>query len=67
MITEINQEEDSVDVHLLPATLIGYAEPVLLAITPLGTFDLEPSPPPPPPQPIPQFVLPLVDPLPLSK
>ncbi|EOA37865.1 hypothetical protein CARUB_v10012040mg [Capsella rubella] len=28
--TEINQEEDSIDVHLLPATLIGYAESVLL-------------------------------------
>nr|ABD64827.1 putative subtilisin serine protease of stomatal density and distribution [Isatis tinctoria] len=27
---EINQEEDSIDVHLLPATLIGYAESVLL-------------------------------------
>lgn len=28
--TEINQEEDSIDVHLLPATLIGYTESVLL-------------------------------------
>ncbi|CAA7015363.1 unnamed protein product [Microthlaspi erraticum] len=28
--TEINQEEDSIDVHLLPATLIGYAESVVL-------------------------------------
>ena len=28
--TEINQEEDSVDVHLIPATLIGYEESVVL-------------------------------------
>ncbi|GAB2301887.1 hypothetical protein Dimus_035911 [Dionaea muscipula] len=28
--TELNLEEDSVDVHVLPATLIGYAESVLL-------------------------------------
>ncbi|KAJ4955087.1 hypothetical protein NE237_011870 [Protea cynaroides] len=28
--TEINQEEDSVDVHVLPATLIGYAESLCL-------------------------------------
>ncbi|XP_042513925.1 subtilisin-like protease SBT1.2 [Macadamia integrifolia] len=28
--TAINQEEDSVDVHVLPATLIGYAESVRL-------------------------------------
>lgn len=28
--TEINQEEDSVDVHVLPATLIGYQESIRL-------------------------------------
>ncbi|KAJ8749107.1 hypothetical protein K2173_013714 [Erythroxylum novogranatense] len=28
--TEINMEEDSVDVHVLPATLVGFAESILL-------------------------------------